>query len=82
MRTLDKKYLITILLTTLMMAVLYIGLNILENNYANHMTGLLGGVEKAPLIVIATILSYWWLLYAAMIVSLTFRWGIKKVFGH
>lgn len=64
------------------MAVLYIGLNILENNYANHTTGLLGGVEKAPLIVIATILSYWWLLYAAMIVSLTFRWGIKKVFGH
>lgn len=46
------------------------------------MTGLLGGVEKAPLIVIATILSYWWLLYGTMIASLTFHWGIKKVFGH
>lgn len=82
MRTLDKKYLLAILLTTLMMVVLYIGLNILGNNYANHMTGLLGGVEKAPLIVIATILSYWWLLYAAMIASLTFHWGIKRIFGH
>lgn len=46
------------------------------------MTGLLGGVEKAPLIVIGKILSYWWLLYGAMIVSLTFHWGIKRVFGH
>lgn len=79
MNRLDKRYLIAIGLTTLLMVVSYLALIAIGQNYANNMTATLGGVEKAPLIVIGTFLKYWWIGYVVMIASLTLRWGIKRV---
>lgn len=79
MKRIDWQLMKAVMLTTIIALVGYLFLSLIAQRYiAEASSSTLGVIFEAPLLVIATIQSYWWFGYILLVSLLLLKWAIKR----
>ena len=79
MRKIDEKFLMAVMIFTIVALVGYFVLDLIARRNISSTSASIGAIEQAPLIVINTIQGYWWFGYLILLGMLTLKWFIKRV---